>query len=101
MELGISQNSILTPRECLALEPNTSITMRPSMQDLRRHRHFEAFGFHTRHYSSLHYQFECESYNILYTLPDFLSYTTDVIFNPGSNTVCRTLPGGSKKTLGP
>jgi hypothetical protein len=31
MELGISQNSILTPRECLALEPNTSITMRPSM----------------------------------------------------------------------
>jgi hypothetical protein len=31
MELSISQNSILTPRECLALEPNTSIIMRPSV----------------------------------------------------------------------
>lgn len=31
MELGISQNSILTPREYLALEPNTSIIMRPSV----------------------------------------------------------------------
>lgn len=29
--LGISQNSILTPREYLALEPNTSIIMRPSV----------------------------------------------------------------------